>query len=455
MDFSSFLKVDLQKQGKPMQICKLLGLGNGGFGINGEPCWESKMPLIKPLAPSLIRLFVMDNLEIYGGPGVYNWETIDRCVKAITDTGAQPLMCLLLKPADFFPSLDAHIVEPNDWEAYGEFIKQIVIRYAAVARFWEVGNEPECGEAGGGTFFFTPEGYAGYYARMSRLIREACPEAKVGGAALSICGADYPRENAVQHTMLKHIQTENLPFDFISWHAYSNDPNDIERVVVEMKQLLLDYGFDVETIIDEWNSGLHFPHANPAFQPCHIAEVVRRMKNAGLDWSCYYEIQDPVMCPDKLRKLLSPNGTAAVVRQFNRLPMHLGLFDQLGEMRPAYFAFTLLSWLAGNRVEVLEDTPVHALATYDPELFAYSLIVWNYSDDNADARITLNGVEGGMSAHGYRLDAHTDSNELLRRLRPQPVERLEQNAKELAVNLNPYEIAYWTLISDEQASMVG
>ena len=72
------------------------GLGQGG--LSDVPMWEDRIPEIRSLHPRLIRLFVQEYFDVYPRKGTYHWETLDRSVQTIFAAGAQPLMCIAIKP---------------------------------------------------------------------------------------------------------------------------------------------------------------------------------------------------------------------------------------------------------------------------------------------------------------------------------------------------------------------
>src|SRR5205807_9510422 len=102
-----------------------------------------------------------------------------------------------------------------------------------------------------------------------------------------------------------------------------------------------------ETVLNEGNMTLRNPPLDPRFQPCYLTEVIWQMKEAGLDWSCYYHIRDYHVRYEQFEPFFSPQGNAFMTRWWNRMPQFDGLFDYQNHVRSAYFAFKLPSRLAG------------------------------------------------------------------------------------------------------------
>src|SRR5262249_40393202 len=152
------------------------------------PMWEDRIPEIRSLHPRLIRLFLQEYFDVYPRKGVYYWEKLDASVKAILQTGAQPLMCVAIKPKLLFPSINQDIVEPNDVGEWSELFFKWVKHYrdrGGRIKYWEVANEPDIGEDGGCPSRFTAENYPQFYEHTVKAILRADASAKVGGPALA------------------------------------------------------------------------------------------------------------------------------------------------------------------------------------------------------------------------------------------------------------------------------
>ena len=99
-----------------------------------------------------------------------------------------------------------------------------------------------------------------------------------------------------------------------------------------------------------------------------------------------------------------------MTRWWNRMPQFDGLFDYQNQIRPAYFAFKLLSRLAGQRVRMTSDHPaVHGLAAQDEQLRMHNLVLWNFSSVSVPVNVTLNGMGKRSRYRHITLDATTAS----------------------------------------------
>lgn len=142
---------------------------------------------------------------------------------------------------------------------------------------------------------------------------------------------------------------------------------------------------------------------------------------------------------------MSPGGVAFMARRWNRMPQADGLFDFQDHVRPAYFAFKLLSRLTGQRLRL--DTGgacVHGLATYDEHDHIYSLLIWNFSDQPAEFELTVEGLPGAMLMRQIKLDAAAPSDDENARLHPQSPVRVPATPAHQHVRLEPYGVRFWS-----------
>jgi hypothetical protein len=434
--------VSLNERLGPLEMDRI-GLGQGG--LSREPMWEDRAAEIRSLHPRLIRLFVQEYFDLLPAKGQYHFETLDRSVDLILKTGAAPLMCLAFRPHVLFPKVDQDIVEPNDYRAWEELVTRLVQHYrerGAGIRYWEVMNEPDIGEDGGCPFRFRPENYPRFYEHTAGAIRRGDANARVGGPALA--NANSPLLPA----LLEHCEAGEVPLDFVSWHIYSSTPRQIRATIDHTKALLGAHPkLKAETILDEWNMALGKPPADPRLQPCYIAEVAWQMKEAGLDYACYYHIRDYHVAAEQFAPFMSPHGTAFMAAWWNRMPQFDGLFDFQNTIRPSFFAFKLLSRLTGDRLRLTTDEAavVHGLATYDEGSNLYNVLLWNFSPSASTIKLSFKGLPGPLTAKGLVLDSATASNDENTRLRSEEMVRLTKDQPALQVNLDAYGVRFWTI----------
>jgi len=424
----------------PMHM-DLMALGQGG--LSEEPMWADRIPEIRALHPRLIRLFIQEYFALLPAPHRYHFDALDRSVETILRTGASPLMCICFKPRVLFPKVDQDIVEPTNYEDWDrlifELVKHFRRRHPRIS-YWEVANEPDIGEDGGCPYRFKPESYVRYYEHTTRAIIQADPEARVGGPALANC------HSPILPALLDARRDKRIPLHFVSWHIYNSDPNAVRGTIDYVSGLLKKYpGPKPETILDEWNMDLTNPPLDPRFQPCYVAEVIWQMKEANLDYSCYYHIRDWSVSYDQFSPFMSPQGTAFMTRWWNRMPQFDGLFDYQNQVRPTYFVFKLLSRLAGQRLRLTSDHPaVHGFATHDEQLRLHNLLLWNFSSASVPTEITLEGLTKDARSRHLVLNATAASSDENLRLVPEPLTVLKNGTHRLEIQFEPYAVHYWS-----------
>ncbi|HTG45025.1 MAG TPA: hypothetical protein VK633_10895 [Verrucomicrobiae bacterium] len=437
------IEVDFGQQLGPMKMNQM-ALGQGG--LSSDPMFDDRIGELRALRPKLIRLFIQEYFDLLPEAGKYSFAKLDRSVDAILATGAKPLMCICFKPRLLFGEVNQDLVEPHDYGAWQGLVSALVSHYKARGsgiQYWEIGNEPDIGEDGGSPYRFQPVSYARYYKHTTDAILRIDPAARVGGPALA--NARSPLLPA----LLDFCAQSSTPLhfvSFVSWHIYSSDPNAIRETVEHVRQLLRAHpSLKAETFLDEWNMDLANPSLDVRFQPCYIAEAIYQMKEAGLDFSCYYHIRDWHVSFEEFAPFMSPKGTAFMTRWWNRMPQLDGLFDYQNRVRPSYFAFKLLSRLSGNRILAdSNDRAVHAFATHDPQLRMHNLIVWNFSGSEMNLELLLKALPSELRVRHVRLDVAGPNDDENSRLRADVFQRFPKGDQKLERKLEPFDIHYWS-----------
>jgi xylan 1,4-beta-xylosidase len=435
---SAHVEVDFADKLGPMEMDHM-ALGQGG--LSAEPMWSDRLPEIRALRPKMIRLFIQEYFALMPKAGTANFATLDRSVQTILAAGARPLMCICFKPHALFPTIDQDYVEPSDYGQWEKLIFKLVRHYAKSqpGLYWEIANEPDIGEDGGCPYRFKPDNYVRYYRHTVAAILRADPRARVGGPALA--GSGSPLLPA----MLDFCDSNRVPLHFVSWHIYSSNPKAIRGTIDRVRALVKEHpALKPETILDEWNMDLMNPELDPRFQPCFICETVWQMKEAGLDYSCYYHIRDWQVRIEEFQPFMSERGAAFMTRWWNRMPQFDGLFDYQNQVRPGYYAWKLLSRLAGERLRLSSDQPqIHGFASHDPQLHCDNLLLWNFSPASAEVDLKLRGSGGNLRMRHITLDALSPGVDENIRLRPEPFARLEKGDQQIHLKLQPFGVEYW------------
>lgn len=438
------IAVDTSKTLGPINLTRY-ALGQGG--LSDDTMIVDRIQQIAQLHPETIRLFVQSYFDLYPAHHQYHWATLDKAIEAILATGAKPIMNICFKPRVLYPKIDDRIVDPTSWREWEELIYQLV-KHCNDEKFgieyWEVGNEGDIGEPGGCPYKFTPKNYVAYYEHTVKAILRADPHAKVGGPAL----ANY--RSPIGDALIEAAGTGAVPLTFLSWHLYTNDPRQLWGTIAYMKAKLARYPrlSRVETIIDEWNMSLGDPVMNPYFQPAFILETTLGFYRHGLSRSAYYHIRDYFVNPAQFSPFMSERGTVFMAHWWNVMPQYDGLYDNQDRVRPAYYAFKLLSLMKGERLGVSGTNPdIDALAArHGPWV---DLLLWNFPLQGTGRayEITVNfPAENHGSVRLVRLDPEAPVNDL-EQIRNGSVSALTGHP--LQVIVHPYEV-YWVEITESR-----
>lgn len=411
----------------------------GQGGLQSDPMIALNIKEVRELHPRIIRLFVGEYYRMLPARGKYDWTKLDRELHAIRATGARPAMALTMKPPLLFPKVDHDVVHPNDYGEWERLIEALV-RHCQEQKFdvalWEIGNEPDIGESGGTPYRFkVDKDYTTYYTRTVAAIRRVDPRAQVGGPAVANA------RSSLVAALIEHCATQRVPLDFISWHLYSNSPVDHAANIARQREKLARFPElkGVKTYISEWNMDLTKPNLSPGFQPAFVIETIRRFAEDGLDMASYYHIRDCFVDPADF-DWMSPKGLDFMAHWWNTMPQYSALFDHHGRVRPAWYAFRLLSRFEGPRVPVEGETGgIRAIAVR--EASRQHVLVWRFEPADGteiDVTVKLSHLDG-RRVRVVALDAAAPVNNLqvLQLISTKTAEE-----KPISIRLKPWDI-HW------------
>src|SRR5688572_5562177 len=118
----------------------------------------------------------------------------------------------------------------------------------------EIWNEPENRPA---MWSGSDDDFLRLYTTAARRIKERFPNLKVGGPGFGATGS--LKNGKLQPTeflsrFLKHCRSERVPLDFLSWHCYTADVDELVTRAKEIRKLLDAEGFSqTESHLNEWN----------------------------------------------------------------------------------------------------------------------------------------------------------------------------------------------------------
>jgi len=143
---------------------------------------------------------------------------------------------------------------------------------------------------------------------------------------------------------------------------------------------------------------------------------------------------------------MSARGTADLARWWNEMPQYDGLYDNQDRVRPAYYAFKLLSLIKGQQLPVTgTNLDLNALAARGGPWV--NVVLWNFPLEGVGRpyEVTVqfpSERKGGVRV--VRLNPESSIN-TLEQTRHGEISDLERQP--LRVTLRPYEI-YWIEVTE-------
>ncbi len=424
--------------------------------------------------------------EDANGKPIYDWKIIDKIVDTYIHAHVKPFMeigfmpeAMSVKPEPYM----RHWSQPNDgqgwsyppkdYDKWGELVRQWVLhsidRYGKAeveTWYWEVWNEPDISYWKG-----TPEEYDKLYAYAARAVKKALPTTRVGGPGST--GPGNPRAAAFLKQFLEYCAKNNLPLDFITYHA-KGQPKVIEsRVQMGLGKEMNDVQRGME-IINGFQQFAKLPiilsEADP--EGCAACSARTYPQNAYRNGALYPAYTAAAI--DNIYKLAAQHksnveGMLTWAFEFENQPYFDG-FRTLatnGVDKPVLNVFRMLGLMSGNLVKadsngavslenivaagVRQKPDVDAMATRSAH--EISIMTWNYHDDDlpgpsAAIQTTVSGVPanvGRVLMLHYRIDQnHSNAYTVWKELGSPQSPSAEQYARlEAAGQLELLESPRW------------
>lgn len=242
----------------------------------------------------------------------YNFGPTDDLLDAIDGIGAVPLFRIGASAGESSGVPDSFEAE-EDFEHYAQIAKHVVLHYnkgwhngfSYGIKYWEVLNEPD-GR-------FDPQKYYKLYSAVARAVKEADPDARIGGPALmfTFSGPGY------EDGFLTYVRENSVPLDFWTFHDYcidAADPLVYVRVAQKQREMLDRHGFtDTELIISEWNVlGLDLNLLTLGARASFTASAIIYMQDSPIDEQTFYMgpnlFGDDGATPNKVGQALTTLG---------------------------------------------------------------------------------------------------------------------------------------------------
>jgi hypothetical protein len=237
-------------------------------------------------------------------------------------------------------------------------------------KYWEIWNEPDIPSFWSGT----PEQYFQLYEFTARSLKSLDPSIMVGGPTLAT-------SLEFLEGFLKYGADHKVPLDFVSWHIYAQQTNEVVAKAAKVQELLDKYGFSkAESVLDEWNyfpGDWHRQEVDAKYRKELFANQMGGPPGAAFDASVLIDLQDT---------------TVAVADFYQGTNMSWGgLFDEYGVPNKAYFTFKAFKFLLATPQRV---------SVAGPDLNGIAVIA-GLSTDKSEATILISNF--GTQCHSYDL----------------------------------------------------
>jgi len=316
-----------------------------------------------------------------------------QVMEKINQAGGVAILNIFGTPAGLGEALDAKS-PPVDLKAFKELVKKYIRIFSCLKKYriwYEVWSAPDIDDF----FLGGKQEYLGIYRAVSEGVMELEKEYKihipVGGPGSSWwfqnCRANTiaTPEKSLIYDLIRFCYRYHLPLDFISWHAYSTDPQaemELTRYRKNAVGLISDwfsyfkFGKETPLIIDEWNydSGENISLGRSGEANISASFIPARLKNmyrAGISRQVYFCLED------------FQNNKEQITR-------NLGLFwlDSQGDgykggPKPPYLVWQMLKSLGKDWfVEPqIKDPFAGAIATKNQD--TVTIVFYNYIDPRA------------------------------------------------------------------------
>lgn len=142
---------------------------------------------------------------------------------------------------------------PDDFDKYAEILAGIVRHYTQGwadgfhydMEYWEIWNEPDLGDR---MWSGTLDEFISFFVTVLKRLKSEFPQLKVGGPGLCWLDSEFFKK------LLSACKEAGVAPDFISWHYYGNQADELIGQPRKARELLDSLGFTkTETCINEWH----------------------------------------------------------------------------------------------------------------------------------------------------------------------------------------------------------
>lgn len=335
-------------------------------------------------------------------PRNYTFKRTDDYLRQCLDTGARVIYRLgtsieHTKIKDF-----TH--PPADFEKWARICCNIVRHYNEGwadgyqwdITYWEIWNEPdnqfyEADRTRDPMWSGSATQFYDLYAVAARMLKESFPNLKIGGYGTSRLNETY---QPFFQGFLDRVQRDRLPLDFLSWHRYANDPEEVYLEALLAEAGLDRIGYcDTELICDEWN---YWPQVAVG-EPRPLTENSRAAAVRHTSFTQASGHAGASFCVGTMARL--HDTRCGIATHYDGAPTNYfcAIFDRYGYPEKQFYAFVMYHELYTRKRRVASGTTtdgLYALAAGDSRSLAILLTSFHTP---ADLQLMFQGLPSGTT----------------------------------------------------------
>jgi len=292
----------------------------------------------------------------------------------------------------------------EDYEKYAEVLAGIVRHYTQGwadgfhydMEYWEIWNEPDCGPV---MWNETLDDFIRFFVIVYKRLKKEFPELKFGGPAQCWFNQEFFSK------LCDACKAAGFEPDFISWHCYTNDADNLIEQPAAARKFLDDRGFkNTEIIINEWHFitswwGLHHHVTQQRFEHNILGDV----SMFGIESAAF---NLAVLCGWQATPLdqgfyygAAPYGT-------------WGWYTPTRALNKNYYSMVMFGDVTANYTERMESQAVsmnfYSLAALSEDGKKGCLLVVDYGGDNSTVAVKLNTAVKPQNITVLALDSKRD-----------------------------------------------
>ena len=312
-------------------------------------------------------------------PQSYDFACTDKYISEIYEFGTKPFYRLGSKIEHYVKKFGTF--PPKDYTKWAQICEHIIAHYTEGwadgfkydLEYWDIWNEPDLDPDNSPNkrcWQGTEAEFAEFYTVASTYLKNRFPNLKIGGPAIAW------NEDWLER-FFERIKDKHPPMDFLSWHWYGVEPNEMSKKGTRISKIAKRYGYgDAESILNEWNYvrgwGDEFVYS---------IETMISIKGACFTSACMAAAQK--------------NPNIDMLMYYDARPCAMnGLFD-FYTMRPlkGYYPFYIYANLyeMGNQVKsVSDDKDIYVVSAKNGNKAGIMITYYSEDDGNTPKFVTVN-----------------------------------------------------------------